>query len=134
MENPTPVTKVLELSKKMRIVGIDCVVKFPNVGQWIDIDNAKMVFSAGRYGDLMKANSSTTEFTLNVIDALAYFSVLIPEFRAKIKVESYDDLDYKLAKTLSSDFTTAFWPWFVETRSILDSETASALKDINEKN
>lgn len=68
-------------------------VKFPNQGQFLDIENLKMVLSNGMYGALQTARTTDSELALDLIDAEAYFSVLIPDLVKDLKVKTFRELD-----------------------------------------
>ena len=68
-------------------------VKFPNQGQFIDIENLKMILSNGMYGALQAARTVDSEFALDMIDAQAYFTNLIPDFLKDLKVKTFRELD-----------------------------------------
>jgi len=88
------------------------IVKFPNVGQLLDIENMKMALTNNTYADLVRSNLKTSFFATEIVDAIAHFWVLIPNFRADLDVKSYTDLDPFLAKKLVKIYKTQFQKWY----------------------
>lgn len=108
---------VANQQKLIKFNGNDYIVKFPNVGQFIDIENTKMVLSNGKYVEMALSVLKIHIFQLDMIDAIAYFSVLCPEMRENLGIKNWRDLDTDKAKELTSVYKEQFIPWF---KPILD--------------
>ena len=67
----------MEKSLKLKIAGKDYMVKFPNVGQTLDIESLKSALTNGTYGDLVKMQTKTANDALDLADTLATFSILM---------------------------------------------------------
>lgn len=89
-------------------------VSFPTVGQLLDIESKKMLYSNDTYGNLMNAGTKTAMYTLDLIDALSTLMVLIPDLRKSLTVKSLGDLDAFTAKKLVTVYRKQFWPWYNE--------------------
>ena len=81
--------------------GSDYIVKFPNVGQFIDIENSKMFLTNGKYVDMAISVLKIHAFQLDIIDTISYFSVLIPELKEHLGIKNWRDLDAETSKELS---------------------------------
>lgn len=89
-------------------------VKYPTVGQLLEIENKKMLYSDGRYIEYVASplKTKSVRFAIDVIEMLSHFSVLIPDLHTKLSVNSYLDLDPITAKELVKVYTEQFEPWY----------------------
>jgi len=101
-------------SKIIKLRGNSYTINFPNVGQILDIESLKSALSNGTYGDLVKNNTKSSNQSLDLIDAIATFSVLIPELKNILEVKSYLDLDLKTAKMVVNSYNKDYFLWFKE--------------------
>lgn len=96
----------------VKICGNDYDVEFPNVGQLQDIEAFKIAFTGGRYVEMALGGLRTQAFALDLADAIAYFSVLVPELKHDLKVKSWRDLDPFTAKEIVKAFKLDFMKWY----------------------
>jgi hypothetical protein len=94
-------------------------VKFPKVGQLIDIENMKAILSKGMYGSMMSARTTDSEFALNLIDMEAYFSILIPDLVEDLNVKSFRDLEIEDSVELNKTFADNLLPFIKQWRDII---------------
>lgn len=87
-------------------------VNFPNVGQLQDIEAFKMMYSNGRYVDMVNSGLKIHEQLLDMTDAIAYLSTLCPKLMDDLKIKSWRSLDAFLAKELITCYKKQFIPWF----------------------
>lgn len=115
--------------------GLNFTVKYPNVGQLIDIEVKKQTMTRGHY-NTMARNASTQDhlLALNYIDAYATFSVLNPEIVKAADIEYFD-----LNQTHGIEFIDQYLSVYVPFKKKCDefvSEKWDALtkkiKDMNE--
>lgn len=83
-------------------------IKFPNVGQLIDIETRKALMSSGQYNNMKKNDS----FIIPYIDILATFVILIPEIVSLLRVESLFDLSLSELKELKNIYDKEYKPWY----------------------
>ena len=107
-------------------------LKYPTVGQILEIESLKQSLSAGRYGLLVVSNVKSMELALDLIDAIAYFSVLIPDLKKEIAVDSFMDLDAMTAKRLSISYKKYFRKWYSELEKEMNDLDAELLKELKE--
>ena len=86
-------------------------VKFPNVGELIDIDVMKLRITNDKYESLKF--SINPRFIASAIqaEAIATFSVLIPKLREDLTVKSFLHLKVEEAQTLVKAYTDQYLPW-----------------------
>ena len=87
-------------------------VKFPNVGQLIDIENMKMALTNGQYAEMVKSGLRLHYQILNLVDTISIFSILISELKADLSVRDYTQLDPFLGKKLVSAYKKDVKVWF----------------------
>lgn len=61
--------KQLSEVKAVEFRGAKLNVKFPNVGEMIDIENLKTAYSGGRYGVMLASGVKSMIYAVDVIDA-----------------------------------------------------------------
>lgn len=98
--------------KLIKFKGNDYIIKFPNVGQMIDIENNKMSLTNGRYADMAMSVLKIQIFQLDITDMISYFAILAPQIKEDLGLKNWRDMDAKLAKELVSVFKKDFIPWF----------------------
>jgi len=103
---------MLKKSTRVKIENAEYDVKFPTVGQMLDIENMKMSLTDNNYSMLLRSGLKTSFFATELVDAIAHFWILIPELRNDLTVKHYSDLDPFLAKKLVKVFRKQFSPWY----------------------
>ncbi len=90
----------MESSVKVTLGKEQQILPFPKVGQLIDIEAMKITLSGGQYGAMIRSGLVKTNYALDLIDAIATLSILIPDLRKKIEVDNVLDMDVKEANVL----------------------------------
>jgi hypothetical protein len=111
----------MEKSIKLKVTGKEYLVKFPNVGDILNIESLKSALTNGQYGDLVRMNTRSSNEALDIADTLATFSVLIPEIKETFNVKTYTELDPFTAKKLVNVYKKQYFPWFNEINTELQS-------------
>lgn len=104
----------MDKSIKITIDNQEYIIKFPNVGQILDIESMKTALSSGRYNELVKMNTKSSNWALDIIDSIATFSILIPQLREKLNVDSYTELDQFEAKKIVKPYIKTYYPFYKE--------------------
>jgi hypothetical protein len=87
-------------------------VKFPNIGQYIDIERLKTTLSDGRYPLMAMSPLNSTRVALHLIDAVAYGSVLMGDvFYKKTDVP---DLKSILDLSMTDEKVIEMLRWYQE--------------------
>ena len=111
----------------IEISGISFLVPFPNVRQVMRIEAMKMTFSNGLYPQMVNTGVKSMEYNLDLIDAISYFMVLIPEFAKKLNVDDISNLSIEDVRPIIIAYKKEFLPWFQPLM-----EAAQKLPDISE--
>jgi hypothetical protein len=95
-------------------------VKFPLVGEFIDIETKKVVLSQDKYLGLIKSGTFSSLKALDFIDMVAFFEVLLPkEFFKDLKVDSILELGALDANELLKVYKEQFLTWITEWQKLM---------------
>lgn len=91
-------------------------VKFPNVGQLIDIESLKNALTGGKYGSFAASGVKSMYFILDIVDTIAFLTVMCPKLKNFI-TEEEDGIDYtqmkpETVKTLVTVYKEQILPWY----------------------
>lgn len=98
---------------QIKIEGKDYTVTFPNVGQLMEIESTKLVFSKNKYIQLSMSDLKTHSFILDVVDSISYLSVLIPSLKDDLGIKNWNEMDALSAKKIVHVYRKQFVPWFL---------------------
>ena len=121
----------MEETKKMpsqsitfEVGGNSYEIKFPNNGQFIEIERLKAKLTDGFYSE-MKNSSGNGYYATLLVDAIATFTVLCKELIKDLNKSVYE-MTMIEAKPIVDIYTKKYLPWFTEWSTILSStETES---------
>lgn len=116
---------------KIKLQENEYAVNFPNVGQVIDIEVKKSMYSARQYSYLALSNLKSSNYALDLIETIAIFTTLIPKLEADLKVKTLFELDLISIKELVDQYKKVFLPWYEGWKQIiqLDEEEIEEKKD-----
>lgn len=108
-------------------------VKFPNVGQLIDIESLKNALTGGKYGSFAASGVKSMYFILDIVDTIAFLTVMCPKLKNFITEE--DGVDYtqmkpETVKTLVTVYKEQILPWYSK---IMGQLYSSATNDTTEQ-
>jgi len=103
----------------LQVRGNNYSIKFPNVGQLVDIETRKQQYSAGMYSSMVNNYTNTSLYALDVIDAQACFGVLAPDLLKDLKVKTLSQLDPVDFEDIRLAYRDQFLPWFKQWESVL---------------
>jgi hypothetical protein len=98
----------------VHVDGKSFVVKFPNVGQLMDIETYKMGMTNNTYPELLRSGLNKSYVITELVDAVVHFMVLLPEVVKDFNVKNYNDLDPIIAKKLLKPWREEIKPWMDE--------------------
>lgn len=109
------------------------IIKFPNVGQLMDIEALKMALTGGKYGTFAASGIKSMYFVLDMVDAIAFFSVMCPRLKNFITEEN-TDVDYtqmnpQSIKPLVDIYKKEVMPWYNKMMSELYASTNEAIAE-----
>lgn len=110
-------------------------IKFPNVGQMIDIESMKNALTGGKYGSFAASGIKSMYFVLDIVDTIAFLTVMCPKLRNFV-TEEEDNIDYtqmkpETVKTLIDIYKKDILPWYSK---ILEQLYSSANESIEQEN
>lgn len=109
------------------------IVKFPNVGQLMDIESLKMALTGGKYGTFAASGIKSMYFVLDMVDAISFFSVMCPRLKNFITQEDVD-ADYtqmkpESVKPLVDIYKKDVMPWYNKIMTNLYASTNEAIEE-----
>lgn len=109
------------------------IVKFPNVGQMMDIESLKVGLTGGKYGTFAASGIKSMYFVLDMVDAISFFSVMCPRLKNFITEEDveidYTQMNPQSLKPLVDIYKTEVAPWYNRIMSELYASTNEAIKE-----
>ena len=109
------------------------IVKFPNVGQLMDIESLKMALTGGKYGTFAASGIKSMYFVLDMVDAISFFSVMCPRLKNFITQEDVD-VDYtqmkpESVKPLVDIYKKEVMPWYNKIMTNLYASINEAIEE-----
>ena len=77
-------------------------VTFPNVGQMMDIESMKYALTGNRYKEMALSTVRSTLYVLDLVDAIATFSVMIPDLIKDLTINNLLDMNPLESKKIVS--------------------------------
>lgn len=105
----------IEREKKFSIGQKNFIAKFPNVGQLIDLESLKQALTNNRYGQMVMSGVASMYQALDLVDAIAFFQVVVPDVAKYYNIQNYANLDYDKAVDLVDAYQKQIKPWFDKT-------------------
>lgn len=96
----------------LRIKGNSYEIKFPNVGQFQQIESLKQVLSQGMYKELTGMNTISANEVLDMVDMESYLSVLSPKLISDLKCKTFGELGLEDYMELKAVYSDDFIPWW----------------------
>lgn len=100
-------------SKKIKILGSEYLIKFPNFGEYNAIESLKSTHTYGEYGAMAKNAVGVTsqERNLDFIDAFTTFSILAKDFNNNTGFKKLSDVDMKSGLLMTKAYMKHYKPW-----------------------
>lgn len=91
-------------------------VKFPNVGQMIDIESLKNGLTGGKYGSFAASGVKSMYFILDMVDTIAFLTVMCPKLKNFVTNEG-EETDFmkmkpETLKELIAVYKKQILPWY----------------------
>lgn len=103
---------MIERVKKFNIGKKSFVVEFPNVGQLIDLESLKQALTSNRYGVMAASGVASMYYALDMVDAIAFFQVCVPEVAKYYNIKNYTSLEPEKISDLVKVYQDEIRPWF----------------------
>ena len=105
----------IERQKKFTIDGATFVAKFPNVGQLIDLESYKQALTNNRYGQMAASGIASMYHALDLVDAIAFFQVVVPEVAKRFDISDYTKMGLDEIDRIIKPYQEEIRPWFEKT-------------------
>jgi len=118
--------------------GEKIIVKFPNVGQLIDMESMKQALTNNRYGAMAASGAKSMYLALDLVDAISFLQIMCPKIKRMLGGISYTEMSPIGAKELVSLYKEEILPWYSDVSKELylstepeGGEDGSGNKDID---
>jgi hypothetical protein len=89
-------------------------IKYPNVGEQMNIEILKLQLTENKYDTLRFSYNSAFIKQADVADAIATFNTLIPDLRKDLNAKSMLELEQSQINEVVKAYTEVFLPWYEE--------------------
>lgn len=103
---------MIERSKKITIGEKSFIVNFPNVGQMIDIESMKQSLTGNRYGSMASSGIASMYMALDVVDAIAFLTVVVPDIAKYYNIQDYMKLSPDKMSEYTKIYKVEILPWY----------------------
>jgi len=107
-------------------------IKFPNVGQMIDIEGMKNSLTRGKYGSFAASGIQSMYLILDMVDTIAFISIMCPKLKKMISSDEevdYTDMNPEDLKDLIKVYKTEIFPWYSKIIKELYSSSNEAIDE-----
>lgn len=106
---------MLEQKHSFKFRGETLTVNFPTVGQIIDIESLKQLYTGGRYAIMASSNLKSMGYALDLVDSIVFFQVLCPKVKKIAEVTNLIDISTELGNELIEVYKTQIYAsWYSE--------------------
>lgn len=128
---------MIEREVAINYKGKKFIIKFPNVGQMIDIESMKNALTGGKYGSFAASGIKSMYFVLDIVDTIAFLTVMCPKLRNFV-TEEEDEVDYtqmkpETVKELIDIYKKDILPWYSKILEQLYSSSNESIESENER-
>lgn len=119
----------------LELFGRNFNVKEPTAGDMMLIEAKKTAFSNGAYGLMIQSNSLSSNLVLDLVDAIAHLSVLVPTLKQFVNEDQdFNKLTSKQSIQLIVAYRKQFYPWWDEYISDMMKEYKELINELAELN
>ena len=119
----------MERTKSFKIGQKQFTVKFPNVGQIIDLDAMKQALSGNRYGSMAASGLASAYYALDLIDAIAFYQIVCPEVGRYYDIKNYAEMELDKIEDLMKAWKDEIQPWFIDTMNEIRGVSKQSMED-----
>ena len=116
---------MIERQKKFNIGERQFVANFPNVGQLIDMESLKQALTNNRYGVMAQSGVASMYDALDMVDAIAFLQVVVPDVARYLNIKSYAALPPERMRQFVEAYTKEIRPWYDSVMKELKNFNAS---------
>lgn len=87
-------------------------IEFPTVGEYMEIENQKLIQSNGQWINLIKNQTVSALRSIQIIECVSILMVLCPKLFGNMKVTSYKEIDALDFVELLTIYNKEINPWY----------------------
>ncbi len=96
-------------------------VRFPNVGQTMEIEAMKMGLTNNKYDKMLFTKTKSSIRNLTLVDAVSVFTVMVPDLKKQLDAP-ITEMEMYMAIHLIKAYENDYYPWFKELDEAIDDE------------
>ncbi len=101
-------------------------ITYPNVRQFLQIESNKITFGNGAYGLLVRTATIKSDMALEIIDTVSHLTVLIPDLKKDMKIDSLMDLSMVDMMEVVKAYSEQIRPWMKEWDNIINPDESES--------
>ena len=105
---------MLETEHAFIFKGEKQIVKFPNVGQLLDMESMKQALTNNRYGTMAASGVKSMYFALDLVDSIVFIQTMCPKIKRMLDIKSYTEMSPLEARELIDVYKTEIVPWYTK--------------------
>jgi len=87
-------------------------VAFPNVGELMEIETMRFALTNNTYTSLATSPLRSAIYICDLVDMIAFFTVMVPELKKDLVVNSFSELEPSKAKIFLKAYKSTIQPWY----------------------
>ena len=103
---------MIERSKSFRIGEKQFVVKFPNVGQIIEIESLKQALTNNKYGAMAQSGIVSMYYALDFVDAIAFLKICAPDVGRYYNIDDFTSVSPEIMEQFVKVYKEDIYPWY----------------------
>ena len=107
--------------KTFTVKGNQYSLKFPNIGQYLDVESLRMRLSDGTYQSMLRSNLVSSGIAMDMIDMISTLTILCPQLLKDMKSSTILDLDIMEANELLTVYKKDVSTWVDSWMKLLSS-------------
>lgn len=102
----------LDRKKVFTFKNQEYTIEFPTVGEYMEIENQKLIQSNGQWINLIKNQTVSALRSIQIIECVSTLMVLCPKLFGNMKVTSYKEIDALDFVELLAIYNKEINPWY----------------------
>ncbi len=121
--NPTKTTKLPpNNSISFKILDNDYEAKYPNNGQFIDIETMKVHLTDGTYHTISTGTDIAAQRAKYTVDMIAFFNICCPKIKESLTLKSFSKLEALENRKILNMYIKVIHPWLMAWQDFLNSD------------
>ena len=103
---------MIERTKSFRIGEKQFIVKFPNVGQIIEVEALKQALTNNKYGAMAQSGIVSMYYALDFVDAIAFLQICAPDVGRYYNIQDFTSTSPEKMEMFVDVYKNQIFPWY----------------------